>query len=84
MLKKQNNTLACFNSIREAKRFSKMYALLQILSSQIDHQISEAEIAKKLQSEWAYEELCRMKLPDGFDNLASFEDALSWFVKYCR
>jgi hypothetical protein len=40
-----NNVLAAgFRSVREAKRFSKMYALLQILNSQIDAMNDDAAV----------------------------------------
>ena len=59
-----NNVLAAgFRSVREAKKFSKMYALLQILNSQVDAMNDAAAITTDFQSEWAYTELCRMNLP---------------------
>ena len=80
-----NNVLAAgFRSVREAKRFSKMYALLQILNSQIDAMNDAAAITTDFQAEWAYTELCRMKLPQGFDRLGSFDEALRWFFQTCR
>ena len=75
---------AGFSSVREAKRFSKMYALLQILNSQIDAMNDAAAITTSFQAEWAYAELCRMNLPQGFDRLASFDEALRWFFQTCR
>lgn len=80
-----NNVLAAgFRSVREAKRFSKMYALLQILNSQIDAMNDAATIATDFQREWAYTELCRMDLPNGFDRLGSFDEALRWLFQTCR
>lgn len=80
-----NNVLAAgFRSVREAKRFSKMYALLQILNSQVDGRNDAAAIATDFQNEWAYTELCRMNLPNGFDRLGSFDEALRWFSQTCR
>ena len=80
-----NNVLAAgFRSVREAKRFSKMYALLQILNSQIDAMNDAVAITTDFQAEWAYTELCRMKLPQGFDRLGSFDEALRWFFQTCR
>ena len=80
-----NNVLAAgFRSVREAKRFSKMYALLQVLNSQVDAMNDAATITTALQSEWAYTELCRMNLPEGFDSIGSFDDALRWFFQTCR
>ena len=82
----KNNLLvsAGFRSVRDAKRFAKMYALLQVLNSQIDGTGDATTISTKLQHEWAYTELCRMNLPDGFDKNGSFDDALKWFFKNCR
>lgn len=80
-----NSVLAAgFHSVREAKRFSKMYALLQILNSQVDDMNDAAAITTKFQSNWAYNELCRMNLPEGFDRLGSFDEALRWFFQTCR
>ena len=80
-----NNVLAAgFRSVREAKRFSKMYALLQVLNSQVDAMNDAATITTALQSEWAYTELCRMNLPEGFDSIGSFDEALRWFFQTCR
>jgi hypothetical protein len=78
-----NNVLAA-GFPREAKRFSKMYALLQILNSQVDAMNDAAAITTDFQSEWAYAELCRMNLPNGFDRLGSFDEALRWFLQTCR
>lgn len=75
---------AGFRSIREAKRFSKMYALLQILNSQVDAMNDAGTITTDFQAEWAYNELCRMNLPQGFDRLGSFDEALRWFFQTCR
>ncbi len=80
-----NSVLAAgFRSVREAKRFSKMYALLQILNNQVDAMNDAATITTGFQSEWAYTELCRMNLPEGFDSLGSFDEALRWFFRTCR
>jgi hypothetical protein len=73
-----------FFSLREAKRFSKMYALLKIIHTQLDSPEKSAEIVSHLQVEWAYKELEKMKLPDGYKQLSTLDDLLRWFFKTCR
>lgn len=75
---------AGFFSLREAKRFSKMYTLLTIIHTQLDSLEISAEIVSHLQVEWAYKELEKMKLPDGYQKLSTLDDLLTWFFKTCR
>lgn len=75
---------AGFLSLREAKRFSKMYAYLMIIHTQLDSPEKSAEIVSHLQVEWAYKELEKMNLPDGYKQLLIFDDLLQWFFKTCH
>ena len=75
--------MAGFRSIKEAKKFSKMYALLQILYGQVDSENIAGNIVTIYQNEWAFNELTKMKLPAGFMQ-PTLEDSLQWFLKNCR
>jgi len=83
-----NNVLAAgFRSVREAKRFSKMYSLMMIYQSgQVDCDINldAAMLVTDYNRDWAYKELLKMGIPNGFQYIGSFDDALRWFFKTCR
>jgi hypothetical protein len=76
-----------FRSNAEAKRFSKIYALLMCYQKgQIDcnvHLDASMIVTEKIK-EWAYKELLKMKAPNGFQMISSFDDALKWFFRTCR
>jgi len=78
---------AGFRSAREAKRFSKIYSLLIIYQKgQIDcnTHLSASMLVTDLNRNWAYKELLKMGIPDGFQYISSFDGALRWFFKTCR
>jgi hypothetical protein len=83
-----NNVLSAgFRSVREAKRFSKMYSLMMIYQNgQIDCDINldAAMLVTDYNRDWAYKELLKMGIPNGFQYIGSFDDALRWFFKSCR
>jgi hypothetical protein len=78
------NKYGKFRTLREAKRFSKIYALLQIMNSQVGGDNEETSIVTDLQCDWAHKELCKMNLPDGFSKLGTFDGALQWFLQNCH
>lgn len=76
-----------FRSVREAKRFSKMYSLLMIYQNgQVDCDINldAAMLVTDYNREWTYKEILKMGIPSGFQYIGSFDDALRWFFKNCR
>jgi len=78
---------AGFRSVREAKKFSKMYSLMIIYQSgQIDCDVNKdaAMIVRDYNRSWAYKELVKMGIPNGFQYIATFDEALRWFFKTCR
>jgi hypothetical protein len=78
---KQLVSYSPFSSIRSAKKFSKIYGLLQIVNSQVDVEGNEAQIVTILQKEWAYNELYKMNLPEDFGGLGSFNECLRWYFR---
>ena len=78
---------AGFRSNREAKRFSKMYALMMLYQKgQVvcNINIYASMIASEMIKDYAYKELLKMGVPNGFQMLGSFDEALRWFFKACR
>lgn len=80
----QNTSFSPFNSAREAKKFAKMFSLLMIYKNgQIDCDINPdaATLVTEYNRDWAYKELLKMKIPNGFQYLGTFDEALKWFIK---
>ena len=78
---------AGFRSVREAKRFAKMYSLMMIYQNgqiDCDVNIDASMIITEYNRDWAYKELLKMKIPNGFQYIGSFNEALRWFFKTCR
>ena len=78
---------AGFRSVREAKKFSKMYSLMLIYQNgQIDCDINReaSMLITDYNRNWAYKELLKMKIPNGFQYIGSFDEALRWFFQTCR
>lgn len=76
-----------FKYLSEAKRFSKMYALLIMYQiSQIDSDVNTEAgwLTTSINRDWAYKELLKLNIPNGFQYLGSFDEALKWFLKNCR
>jgi hypothetical protein len=85
-MKARDEALAAgFNSLSEAREFSKMYSFLLIYNcGQIDDAAGAAAIVTEIRREWAYKELLKMGVPDGAMYVGSFEDALKWFFENRR
>jgi len=75
---------AGFTSIREAKRFAKYYGLMKLLNTQIDNTSDDADCISTLLGSYAFTELLKMKLPDGFDKISGYEDAKKWWFETCH
>jgi hypothetical protein len=76
-----NEMLAAgFRSVREQKRFSKLIALAAIYQ-QGDDWDSEVSVESKL---FVERELIRLKFPDGWQHVGSYELLKQWFFETCR
>lgn len=76
-----NEMLAAgFRSVREQKRFSKLIALATIYQ-QGDDWDDEVSVESKL---FVERELIRLKFPDGWQHVGSYELLKQWFFETCR
>ena len=64
-----------------------MYSLLMIYQKgqiDCDTHFSASMLVTDFNRDWAYKELLKMGIPNGFQYLSTFDEALRWFFQSCR